>query len=621
MNNAEFEHLCDLLEQETLVVVDTETTGVNPYQGDTIAGIAYYFPERDKSFYVDIFHEGINKSEAIRLRELNYPANVTHIMFNAKFDMHMLHKLGIPLANHTEDVLIAAQLLNENEALSHGKREGAFGLKRLAGKYLGAWALEGEDDLKAQAKERGLNPKEEMWKMPASAVAKYATMDVIITWELREFYRPHLENWGQWDLYQERNEFNYLYLYRAEQNGMLVDQERLQTISEDILAGKETGYAFFQKVARDMGLSDDFNVNSPSQVLTLFQLKGIPLKATNKQALAAHQQHELVQHLQKYREFDTQHKLYTKKYPSFIDQSGYMHPSFYAPGLVTGRISCRAPNMQQIPKDGDIKDIFTAPPGYALVQWDYGNMEYRLAAFFSGDKELTQLFHEGRDMHQYTADELTQLLGRVVERHEGKTANFSLLYGTGARSASRKWNVPFSEAKEIVNGWREVFKDERKAYQNAMDLATRWRNPDGGGTGGQYQYVRLFNGRVRHYQERLKYPNLEGHDDWPNPKDAFNVMVQGTGAAILEASATRVARYFPDNRYFKPCNAVHDSLMAYVHRDWIDIIVPEVARMMSDWPMFDPPMIVEPELSFDSWKKLEPTKWIAENGNVRDRTI
>src|SRR5690242_1434372 len=122
--------------------IDTETNGLRPYHGDRIWGISLYNPFLDKAWYIPVrYLNEWNVSDRAYERLLHLISRQPLlIFFNAKFDLHMLYVDGMPEPKRVEDVMIAAQLLNENEWLSNGQQKGAYQLKRLARKYLGAGA-------------------------------------------------------------------------------------------------------------------------------------------------------------------------------------------------------------------------------------------------------------------------------------------------------------------------------------------------------------------------------------------------------------------------------------------------------------------------------------------------
>lgn len=607
--------LWELLESADQVAVDTETNGLRPYHGDRVWGISLYFPKADVSYYIPVrYLEGGNISEHQYKRLAESVAKVpTLIMFNAKFDMHMLEQDGFTFPNPVEDVLIAAHLLNENEYVSNGGQvAGAYKLKRLAKKYLGESAVEGEKELEANAKKRGLNPKTEMWKMPAVEVAFYAMKDTEITWALRELYRDGLQRWGQWGLYQTKNRIQQLVIMRMERNGMRIDIERVKQHIADIGPQVEQLQAEFDAWLAEKGLrftpefeSRRINLNSPIQVKAMFSAFGYELENTDQYTMRDLQAAgvELAERLVTYRQQSKAASTYYEPYLRFVTENEIIHHSISLVGTVTRRMSSMEPNFQNIPrKNGKllVKQVFITRPGYVLLQADYKALELRIGVHFSGEKTMRDMIMSGGDLHQYTADQLQ------VTRDRGKTFNFGLSYGMGWKKAARVYGMKPKEAKRAIEGWHKLYPAFRRALGHWEQVARQWRTVDGK-PNGKFQFVRLENGVVRHYNEYAAHPAYDGEY-----RGAWNFVVQGTAAIVTETSALRIAEYFPDDDTVKIVNAVHDSLMFEVRRDKVNEVVPVIKRLMEDWPQFQPNLEVDIEISDTSWydmRKYKAEEW------------
>lgn len=217
-------------------------------------GMSFWFPSVSRGYYLP-FRHGYKPNAADPhsfVDSVNLPiewlADIpfalpqhTYIGYNIIFDLTVLDREGLPIPHRIEDVWTAAFLLNENEDLtSNTGRSGAYGLKRLARLYLGD-KTEGEENLYESLRLLGFGSKDRgnerhwkgnMWRLSAEQTSQYAIDDVRLTWELREFYRPHLTRWGQWDLYHERNEYYLKVAFRMERNGILVDPHVMEDLSQ-----------------------------------------------------------------------------------------------------------------------------------------------------------------------------------------------------------------------------------------------------------------------------------------------------------------------------------------------------------------------------------------------------
>lgn len=587
----QFVKLADLLLRDPeYVAVDTETTGVRPHHGDKVVGASFYFPADDISFYYPIRHAGENRpiDEWYELSDMYPNPSTTYLFFNSKFDLHMLDKEGFRPPYRIEEVMVAAQLLNEEEE--------SFKLKRLSVKYLGDWAGVGEEELTEACHRLGIEfkstPQEVISQLPADEVALYAMMDTELTWHLREYYRPYLHKWGQWELYHKRSEFVLKALFQMERNGIQIDVEELRRQKDAVEPKIEELKEWFREKSGD----PDFNPNSHQQLKVFFRKKyGRRLANTREytiEGLAG--KVEGADKLLEYKQLEQSRKLYYVPYETFLTEDGRIHASFNEIGARTGRLSSYNPNFQQLPKkDGyEVKKIFVPDPGFVLFQADYSMLELRLAAHFARDKAAIKAIREG-DVHQHTADEMSKLLGRPVDRPEGKTFNFALLYGMGKRLGAIKFGVSKGEAEKIIEAWHSIYPGFRKAAKCAEKISRLWRDHTGLAE-GDFQYFRLENGRTRKFHTFI----------FPRHRLGWNFLVQGTAAFITEESITRVANELTDGN-FKINMTVHDSLVGQVREGMEDQYLPRLKEIMEDWEGYDPPMVVDVQVGRNNLMELE----------------
>lgn len=629
------------------IAVDTETNGLRPYHGDRLIGMSFTMPDWNESFYISFRHgEGFNwpLETMDHLRKVYPLPDKTYVFFNAAFDLHMLHCDGFADPSNIEDVMIAAHTLNECEDLTKDRNEtngGYYRLKRLAARYLSNDAAAGEEDLKTRAKAKGLNPKSEMWKLSASDVALYAMMDTEITWRLREYYKPYLQKWDQWSLYQERSRFLLTSLVRMERNGMLISpkiiEQHRQAIVPEMASIKEE--LIDRAVNANMYGGLVFNPNSPSQVKKFFRVTGTPVTKTDHATLQAlaDKGDERADLMLRYRLLSKADSTYYSRYLQDKTDHDRLHASFNVIGTRSGRLSSSRPNLQQVPRSGayNVKDVFVVPENMYLVQIDYATLELRIATHYAGETRMRNLFNNDEDMHWYTteqigirnivyggADDYHVLMqagmtegtlhklsdddikdkARATMRHIGKTANFGLLYGMGAVRASEMLGVDVNTAKVIVEEWHSLYPGFRRAVKSYAGLAEEWRNPDGltDMPDSTFQFLRLpLNNRTR----KFHLYKLAGRDA-PFYTGSFNFMVQGTAAGVTETSIMRACVALQDNSVFQPVATVHDSFVFYVDQRKAAQIVRQVCTFMEDWPEFNPSLKVDVEYSDQSWGKL-----------------
>lgn len=639
--SSEFEYVLDLLSKTKIVVVDLETTGLRWFLGDRIAGVALYLPEFNLVFYLPFRHgSGVNLSLdllSVLLAALSKD-NTTYVGYNLKFDLSFMLNEGAMIYNmaEVEDVMYALHLLDENR-IHMGKN---YKLKEVANEFIDPNASASDEELKRKLSERGMK-KGVMSMLPASEVAEYAMFDVLLTWRLREFFYPHLQRWNVWQLYRELNSFMQHSIIRMERNGLYVDRN---LITDSIAATQREAEIKLKEIQQEAGYP--LNPNSPQQVaswLGLDNARRVTLEELNDPRA----------------EMIIDYKFLTKAVGTFYEPylywssgDGRIHPSLNVTGTVSGRLSSSDPNLQQVPrkpkidkKTGlaargyNVKDVFIAPEGYVLAQFDYKAQELRLAAFYSGEPTITETFNSGGDPHQITADRIgdisytetvEELTGRMIQyptinewgkfsgyhdvpertykqitktikmdRQIGKTLNFGLLYGMGIEKAAAFLKVPYEVAEQLQPAWHALYPAFRQMHYKVTQKAQEWRNPDGTPAidWKGFRYIRLPDQRVRHF-----------NGDNPPFFSGWNVLIQGTGAIIMRRAIMRLCQTFPNDDQVIPIMTVHDSFIAYVkdneHRNQT---LKQIKDMMEDFPEYNPLMQVECAIG-SSWGNVKEIK-------------
>ena len=206
-----------------------------------------------------------------------------------------------------------------------------------------------------------------------------------------------------------------------------------------------------------------FNLNSPKQLLEkLGDLLGETPKDANgkpsasRQALRAYAaDHEVIQIYLEWKRADKRRQM-INSIQEKMDADGFVRASYMQLGAESGRMSCIKPNNQQIPRDPQFRGCVEAPEGYLLVDADFGQMELRLAAAIAKDERMISAFQRGEDLHTVTAETIG------CSRQIAKSANFGLLYGSGAKglrnyAGGSGITMTVERAAEIRNGWLDAF--------------------------------------------------------------------------------------------------------------------------------------------------------------------
>lgn len=638
-NRHDFDNFLNVLATNN-AAVDTETTGLSPYHGDRLFAISVYVPALDQSYYLP-FGSQDGWLPYAWLKEIKFSPHHTYWFFNGKFDLHFLGVEGIKDPENFLDVMIAAHLCNENEWLSNGQNhKGANTLKRLAAKYLGADTVKAERELYAYAKSVGLDAKKQMAQLNPEIVAAYAEADVMLTWRLHEFYKPVLDRWGQYELYESHSRFTKI-LLQMERNGLRFDKglaaEHIKLIEPTLSDLKRQ----IDDIARSNGwyiappvieepetelvngvyvvptkkrkkkekVITEFNPNSPTQVVKLLNILGITVNSSDRATLTSLSANgvKLARLLLDYRTVAKAVSSFYQPYTELSDPFGDIHPQFNPAGTVSGRLSSSNPNVQQVPRTSTgvmkFKQTIIPRPSYILAQFDYSQLELRLAVHFAQEYKMQEMFNNDVDLHQYTADALTAMLGRPISRHAGKTANFGLLYGMGAERGMTMFQIKdIQEARELIEAWHRLYPAFRVAMHSATKIA-QTRRDERGNIGGKYKYIRLANGRTRKFHEYDLYPNIKNVE-----YTAWNYLIQGTAAMVTETAITRIFNKYPNNDIVRFLGTIHDSILFEIREDQSDTLLTDIRSMMIDFPEYNPRLDVDVEISDKSWGDLIKVK-------------
>ena len=415
---------------------------------------------------------------------------ITYIGHNIGFDYSILKRYGITLSKF-EDTLLIAHLL-ENKKLS---------LKSLVNAYLGN-NIQDYDEFTERGKKKDLS--QEQW-------AEYSIPHSIYTLTLWNTLLPLIKN------------KNLYYSILLPLIPVLSDMEQCGiAIDENVLFQLETE---FRKIEQTLitGLNywggKEINWNSPEQVGKLLLDLGLPLtKRTPKKKLPSTREEDLIpiKHthpviglLIQYKKIQKLIGTYIQGLKQYINQ-GRIHTNFSQVSTPTGRLSSSEPNIMNIPARTElgkkIRCCFIPSPGNILIGVDFDQLELRILAHFSQDKNLIESFNKGKDIHLETATRLSS------ERFIGKTLNFVVPYGGGEELISSISGIPIEEARK----WKkEYFQLYSGLY--AWIQKTRKKAKEMG-------YVETLYGRRRTFHQFQNKEELE----------SVNTIIQGSAAEIVQ---------------------------------------------------------------------------------------
>ena len=226
-------------------------------------------------------------------------------------------------------------------------------------------------------------------------------------------------------------------------------------------------------------------------------------------------------------------------------------------------------NLQNIPRDAVIKNLFVAPPGYVLVELDYSQAELRVLAYYSGDPWLKQVYLEDRDLHDAVATEIFGLNFTKEQRHIAKCFNFGIAYGRGAASIAEELNISTTMAKAAQAKWFEPMPLVKEYLDAAKKTAI-----DG-------EPLETVLGRRRHFI-------LNDKNFWAVQNEAMNFRIQSTASDITAMCVCAIQHKIFDEELVPGylINNVHDSIIAVIpeERKYIDAYIDEATHFMEFMP-------------------------------------
>lgn len=549
-------HISAMVDAE-VIAVDTETTGFGVKDGrDYLMGIsvAYYVGSLGIfSAYFPFRHEGENLDLSVVHRLKPILESKPLIFHNLTFDLPSLATIGI---HPTKD-----QRLFCTQQLAHMVNEEWWSKKldSLSKNLLG-------DEKKKDEVEKWTHAFG--WKtIPADLMDEYARHDAVLTLRLfAEILWAEAKSQDLDKLWPTEQAWLHL-LDKIMRRGMKVDLEFCKKKVYD-------GRMRMDEIVYEL----DFEP-TPTNLSKLFfeelKLPILSLTPGGKPCLDKknmEQYDEILSHSDDARarlvlEYRGWQKAVSSLYETAIElvsPDGRIRPGFKPHGTKTSRLSCELPNLQQIPRqsdklwNGDAKRSFIPESGFKALEFDYSQLEFRLAAAYGNVELLLDIFAKGEDPFLPTAIEV---FGGIEFRQSAKTLTYTTLYGGGQRRLSFALGIDESTAGDVISRFRELYPGIYAASAKATKLAA------------SRGYVRYWTGRRRHF---------------PNPEfayKAFNSIIQGGAAELVKHAMLRVDEQVCD----EDCRivlTVHDSIVIEVKEDRADSIIEPVKQLMSDFPQF-----------------------------------
>jgi len=553
--DSEIENSLEKLEKESIIAIDLESTGFDPYTSKVLL-IQLGTPEISYIFDARVLHLKENE----RFKALMENPKTIKLMQNGKFDYGFLkYHFGIEIAN-IFDVMLAEGILTAGLKGSMG----LISLRNLVSQYL-------ETDLEKETRKTFENYTGKITEQQLI----YSALDTLMLFPIFEQQVEKLKNEQLVNI--AKLEFAVTRVVaEMELRGIFINVSRWRDIIAS-LKEKRNKYAYdFQESIRQyyatngidlFGNSvDAININSQVQLMDLFNNRlGLDVPSTGDNILATIE-HPVAKILRDYRGYE---KLISAFGESLLEKvnkvTGRLHPDFIQLGAATGRFSCQNPNLQQIPRNSEeapFRECFIPAPGYKLVVTDYSSMEMRILADVSGDQKLIQAVNDS-DVHSFTAalmfnkEYSADFKKKYPDlRQAAKIINFGLMYGMGPGSLARQIGVTPEVGKEYLDKYFKIFPHVRSFLDTVAKNAVSkgWSKTPA----GRKRWYNIPDKSEPDYNRRISQIQRE----------AKNHPIQGTNADV-----TKYALVFMKDRLKKEgvdgfvTHTVHDEVVCEVRED------------------------------------------------------
>ena len=517
----------------------------------------------DQQWYFPIHHDaGGNMDSAITtawMQEvLKTPA--TKIFHNASYDVGWLLVNGFEINGPIVDTMIAAALVNENRF--------SFSLNACAKDYLGE--IKNETFLNEKAKEWGIDPKADLWKLPAGYVGFYAEQDAGLTLKLWQRFKTEISKQSLNDVWDMEMELLPI-LIETRRRGIRVDEEKAQKLKKEF---KSKENIILKKIKDETTIKPD--IWAARSVAQVFDRIGVEYPRTPKTDEPSFTQNWLVncnnpiaQLIREAREINKFHSTFIDSIQRFVHK-GRIHSEINQlrsdqGGTVSGRLSYSNPNLQQIPArnkefGNKIRSLFLPEEGKQWGSFDYSQQEPRLVAHyaasvnenFSGADEFIEAYkNEAADFHQIVAD----MAG--ISRTHAKTINLGLFYGMGKAKLARELGISKDNAENLLQKYHARVPFVKRLAEAVTNSSSK------------YGFIRTIKGRKCRFDmwepatfgmnKAMQYEEAKAIYG-NNIRRAFtykalNRLIQGSAA-----DQTKQAMINCYNQGFKPLLQIHDEL-------------------------------------------------------------
>ncbi len=576
----------NILSQHSHYCFDTETSDLDVFES-RLVGLSFAI-KANQAYYV---HLPENRETCLQwlshfLPIFNDPSK-TLIGHNIKFDWKFMRSYGVVIQNKLYDTMIAHYLLHPDSK---------HGMDDVAQNLLHYTPISITELIGKKGKNQG-----SMADLSAEEIKDYACEDADITFQLFEKTYPQLEEQGLLSLFNDVEIPLIPILADMEWEGVNIAVPFLQDYSA-VLAHDLTQLE--QQIFEIAG--ETFNLDSPKQLgPILFEKLKITDEikktktgqySTSEDVLSKYAHaHPIVNLILDYRELRKLKSTYVDAIPSLVHPKTHrLHTSFMQTVAATGRLSSNNPNIQNIPirtiRGREIRKAFVPRnENHTILSADYSQIELRVIASLSEDKNMCEAFVSGKDIHQATAAKVFNVpLEEVTKemRSKAKAVNFGIIYGQGAFGLAQNLGISRTEAKEIIDSYFKQFSTLKNFQADQIELAK------------EKGFVETILHRKRHLADiNSRNAIVRGFAE----RNAINAPIQGSAADIIKVAMIHIYQAFQkEGIQSKMILQVHDELVFDVRKDEQEKVVSIVQDCMQNAVQLNVPLVAEYGLG-DNW--------------------
>ncbi len=422
--------------------------------------------------------------------------------------------------------------------------------------------------------------------------AEFLAIRGFYIYNLEKILKVELKNNGLLEVYENLESKLIPVLAQMEENGIKIDKNYFKNFENELNEKINKLILNIHKIADD----EEFNIDSSQQLgEILFEKMQIPVvkktktrystdvevleKIANDNELSD-EKREIAKNLLEYRAFKKLLSTYIEPIPQYADKDDRIHTTFNQNGTATGRLSSANPNLQNIPARTDdgmrIRTGFVAKDGYSLISFDYSQIELRVLAELSKDKNLIFAYREDKDLHDLTARKIflkndDEKVSRE-ERSIAKVINFSILYGKTNFGLSKELNISVGDAAQYI----KTYFEEYPRVQKFLNIVTE--------TAKLHNFVETFYGTRRY----IKGIDSQNKNTLAQAiRMAVNTVVQGTAANVIKIVMIKLHEELKNDENIKMLLQVHDELIFEVKDGFEEIYMKKIKDIMENTVKFE----------------------------------